>query len=99
VGKFRPLLLIVNESYLGSSGWTATAVSPSIVSTRVVATTISSPRIRLENKLNKFMKDLINESFVRSKEVVTKKCIVVEDHKGYSKTLKQFIILNAPYLL
>ncbi|RUS71313.1 hypothetical protein EGW08_020921, partial [Elysia chlorotica] len=29
-------------AYLGSSGWTATAVSPSIVSIRVVATTISS---------------------------------------------------------
>mmetsp|Transcript_34107 Transcript_34107/g.77031 ORF Transcript_34107/g.77031 Transcript_34107/m.77031 type:complete len:265 (+) Transcript_34107:2325-3119(+) len=29
--------------YRGSSGWTATAVSPSMVSRRVVATTISSP--------------------------------------------------------
>ncbi len=45
------------------------------------------------------MKDLINENFVRSKEAVTKKCIVVEDHKGFPKTLKQFIILNASYLL
>lgn len=30
--------------YLGSSGWTATAVSPSIVSIRVVATTTSSSK-------------------------------------------------------
>mmetsp|Transcript_25038 Transcript_25038/g.68035 ORF Transcript_25038/g.68035 Transcript_25038/m.68035 type:complete len:224 (-) Transcript_25038:1634-2305(-) len=37
--------------YLGSSGWTATAVSPSMVSGRVVATTISPPPSRGYAKL------------------------------------------------
>ena len=36
--------------YLLSSGWTAMAVSPSIVSTRVVATTISSPESEWKGK-------------------------------------------------
>jgi len=36
--------------YLGSSGWIATAVSPNIVSGRVVETTISEPSGTYEKK-------------------------------------------------
>mmetsp|Transcript_6391 Transcript_6391/g.18101 ORF Transcript_6391/g.18101 Transcript_6391/m.18101 type:complete len:212 (-) Transcript_6391:910-1545(-) len=52
MGIFRPFTgcltcLPCRWAYLGSSGWTATAVSPSMVSIRVVATTISpSPSSR-----------------------------------------------------